>query len=239
MNLIVPQRRFDNSKPEMMDLPDADAEILRDDLKNLRTINRYFGGLTALQKAVIPIVMKTKPENTVTILDLATGSGDHPVALLGAAQRIGRRIHVTAVDSNTVMLEESRKFAAGLKDIKFERSDIMNMPYKNESFDIVTCSLALHHFSRADVVTLLREMNRISRIGFVVNDLSRSFLGAATTWIYTRLATRNPMTRYDSVISVLRAFTKDELIAMFVEAGIEDVKVYKMRFFRLVAVKEK
>ncbi len=222
-----------------MDRPEADPKILEDDLRNLRIINRYFGGLRALRNAVLPMAKGVTPGETITILDLATGSSDQPVALVRAFERIGRRVRVVAVDRNEAMLETARKISSGMKEIEFERRDIMNLPYQEGSFDIVTCSLAIHHFSHENGVKLLREMNRISRLGFVVNDLSRSYIGAATAWLYTRLTTRNPMTRYDSVISVLRAFTKDELTAMAVEAGIGRVKVYTAPLFRLLAVLEK
>lgn len=222
-----------------MDRPAADPKILEDDLRNLRTINRYFGGLRALRNAVLPMEKRAKPGEVITILDLATGSSDQPVSLVKAFKRIGRRIRVVAVDRNKVMLEIARKFASGMREIEFERRDLMKLPYQDESFDIVICSLAIHHFSREDGMKILREMNRISRLGFVVNDLSRSYIGAATAWLYTRLTTRNPMTRYDSVISVLRAFTKEELTAMAVEAGVGRVKVYTAPFFRLLAVLEK
>ena len=222
-----------------MDRPETDPKILEDDLRNLRIINRYFGGLIALRNAVLPMAKGVKSGETITILDLATGSSDQPVALVRAFGRIGRRVRVVAVDRNEVMLETARKFASGMKEIEFERRDLLNLPYQDASFDIVTCSLAIHHFSHEDGVKLLREMNRISRLGFVVNDLSRSYIGAAAAWLYTRLTTRNPMTRYDSVISVLRAFTNDELTAMAVEAGVGRVKVYTAPLFRLLAVLEK
>jgi ubiquinone/menaquinone biosynthesis C-methylase UbiE len=223
----------------MMDRPGADPEVLEDDLRNLRIINRHFGGLRALRKAVLPMAERVNTDEKITILDLATGSGDQPVALVRAFRQIGGRLHITAVDRNEVMLATARKHAAGMKEITFERHDIMNLPYDNGSFDIVTCSLAIHHFSRENGVKLLREMNRISKIGFVVNDLSRGHIAALTAWIYTRLTTTNPMTRYDSVISVLRAFTKDELIAMVGEAGVGPTRIYTAPLFRLLAVREK
>ena len=222
-----------------MDRPEADPKMLEDDLRNLRIINRYFGGLRALQNAVLPMVRSVASEETISILDLATGSSDQPVALVEAFKSIGRRVRVVAVDRNEKMLEIARKIASGIEEIKFERGDLMNLPYQDESFDIVTCSLAIHHFSREDGVKLLREMNRISKLGFVVNDLSRSYIGAAAAWLYTRITTRNPMTRYDSVISVLRAFTKEELTSMAVEVGVVGIKVYTTPLFRLLAVLEK
>ena len=222
-----------------MDQPNADPEMLKDDLRNLRIINRYFGGLSALRRAVVPLVMKIKPGETASILDLATGSGDQPVSLAKSFRRFGKRVQITAVDRNEFVLQTAREFASGFDEIHFERGDVLDLHYEARSFDVVTCSLAIHHLSRADGVKLLREMNRISRIGFVVNDLSRSYIGAATAWVYTHLTTANPMTRYDSVASVQRAFTKKELTEMADEAGVQPVKIYTSPLFRLLAVKEK
>jgi len=236
---MVLKRQFSDTRLEMMDRPDADSEVLRDDLRNLRIINRYFGGLSALRKAVMPMITKGKTKETVTILDLATGSGDQPVSLAKAFRRQSQPAQITAIDRNEIMLNAAREYAADFPEIHFERGDILSVPYASASFDIVTCSLAIHHCSREDAVRLLGEMNRLSRRGFVVNDLSRSRTGAATAWIYTRLTTLNPMTRYDSVVSVLRAFTKKELTEMAAEAGVHPVKIFTAPLFRLVAVKEK
>ena len=222
-----------------MDQPDADSEMLVDDLRNLRIINRYFGGLSALRNALVPIAMKTKREEVVAILDLATGSGDQPVSLAKEFRQLGKRVQITAVDRNEIMLNAARRYASGYHEIQFERCDILDLPYASESFDIVSCSLAIHHLSRSNGVKLIREMNRIGRLGFVVNDLSRSYIGAATAWVYTRVTTTNPMTRYDSVASVQRAFTKDELEDMAEEAGVQPVRIFTAPLFRLVMVKEK
>jgi ubiquinone/menaquinone biosynthesis C-methylase UbiE len=233
------KRNFSETKPEMMDQPDADPEMLKDDLRNLRIINRYFGGLSALRKAVVPIAMKTKLAEVTTILDLATGSGDQPVSLVQAFRRLGKRVQITAVDRNEIMLNAARQYASDFPEIQFELGDILDLPYASESFDFVSCSLAIHHLSRSNGVKLLREMNRICRLGFVVNDLSRSYIGAATAWVYTHLTTTNPMTRYDSVASVLRAFTRGELTEMTDEAEVQPVRIFTTPLFRLVVVKEK
>ena len=233
------KRHFAEGILEMMDRPDAHSDILEDDLRNLRIINRYFGGLSSLRKAVVPLGLKKSTAGPIAILDLATGSGDHPLSLVSAFRREGRRAHVTAVDRNEKMLRAARAYVGDAPEIQFDRQDIMNLPYEDNAFDIVTCSLAIHHFSGPDGVRLLREMNRLSRIGFVVNDLSRSLLGVASAWAYSRVTTRNPMTRYDSVLSVLRAYQKKEMNAMAVEAGVHPVRIYHVPFFRLITVKEK
>ena len=224
---------------EMMDRPDANRTVLEDDLRNLRIINRYFGGLSALRKAALPLGLKKNPGDTITILDLATGSGDQPLSLVHAFRLAGRSAHVTAVDRNEIMLQSARSYVGNVDEIQFERRNILELPYEDRAYDIVTCSLAIHHFTKENGIRLLREMDRLSSIGFVVNDLSRSFVGAVSAWVYSRLTTRNPMTRYDSVLSVLRAYQKDELHAMAAEAGIQPVRIFYAPLFRLVMVKEK
>jgi ubiquinone/menaquinone biosynthesis C-methylase UbiE len=234
MSLFVPQRRFDPTRPEMMDRPDADASALRDDLKNLRTINRLFGGSSSLRRSLKPFLENHPPNIPFTLLDLATGSADLPVVAVRLARTFGREIHVTAVDRNPVMLDVAQELTAGYPEIVVERGEIRALRFSEKSFDVALCSLAIHHFSRNDAVALLRNMRRLSRVGFIVIDLNRSWLAAGTAWLYTHLTTRNPMTLNDSYVSVLRAFTHEELADMAREAGASRFTVVKHPFFRLI-----
>lgn len=234
MHLFIPKRRYDPSVLEMMDRPNADVSVLRDDLKNLRRINKYFGGLAAVQTALMPLLGQIDKEKAVEILDLATGSGDHPLAVVKLARRLGRRVRIVAVDRNPVMLQIARELTAGIPEISIEEGEILSPRYPDKSFDIVLCSLTLHHFSRDDAIAILRNMARLCRVGFIVNDLRRSWPGAWTAWLYTHLTTRNPMTRYDSYLSVLRAFTPEELADLAREAGIRTFTITQRPFFRLI-----
>jgi ubiquinone/menaquinone biosynthesis C-methylase UbiE len=238
MSLLVPTRRFDPAVPEMMDRRDADPAMLRDDLKNLRTINRLFGGLRAVRRGVLPLLGKIENGREARILDLATGSADHPLELVKLARQYKRRIHVTAVDRNPLMVQISRERTARHLNIAVEEKDLLRLDYKAGSFDIVICSLAIHHFSRDDAVRILRSMSNLSRIGFIVNDLNRSWVAAWTANLYTHLTTGNPMTLYDSYVSVLRAFTPHELRQLALEAGIRKFKVETQPFFRLLLIGE-
>lgn len=238
VSLYVPARQFNPNILEMMDRPDADPTILRDDLENLRTINRFFGGLSAVGKNIIPLIEKVEPEKEIRVLDLATGSADHPLSLVDLAKRLRRSVHITAVDRNPVMLQIARERTEDIASIIVEEQDLLNPTYEDKSFDIVLCSLALHHFSHTDAVTILREMNRLSRVGFIVNDLNRTWLGAWTAWLYTHLTTRNPMTNFDSHLSVLRAFTPDEMKEMAEEAAIRTFTIKTQPMFRLVLIGE-
>lgn len=239
MKLPIPPRQFDEHNPEMVDLPNADPALLRDELRSIRIINRRHGGLTALHNALMPMVMTTDPARTLEILDLATGSGDQPIALVRLLRQRGRRAVITAIDKNERVIAVARELAASVPDIRFERGNILELTYPDGSFDFVVCSLALHHFSRKDAARILQQMDRLCRIGFVVNDLSRSYVAAAGAWLYTRLTTRNIMTRNDAVASVLASFTKSEFTSLAQEAGIGQLRTYTTPMFRIVAVKQR
>lgn len=235
---LTPDRYFDPGKPEMIDRNDNEPAILRDDLANLRTINRYFGGLSAVTSQIGRFFDKAQPGHVMRILDLATGSGDHPVALSQWAAKAGKQIHITAVDKNPAILTAATEYAVGFGNIDFAQMDILNLDYPENHFDVVLCSLALHHLAEADAVSVLRTMSCLSRIGFVVNDLNRTWYGALATLVYSYVSTSNPMTRHDSYLSVLRGFTPLELQRMAKLAGLTHFRILNRPMFRLILIGE-
>ncbi len=236
LSFLIPERRYDPRDPEMMDRADVDTDLLDGDLGNLRVINKWLGGLRAVRRGVVPLLGRMAPGATIDILDLATGSGDYPVELAKGMRRSGRSVRITAVDKNPFMIGTARKMTVDFPEITVDEMDILSLPFPDGSFDIVICSSAIHHFSRGDAVHLMADMNRIARVGFVVNDLERSRVGAYAAWLYGHLSTTNPVTRYDSYLSILRAFTMNELAAMTREAGIRLFAIRRQAFLRLVLV---
>jgi len=232
---MVPARRYDACVPEMIDDPDADATMLRDELKSIRTINRFFGGYPALRRGVMKLLAGTESK-TIRVLDLGTGSADLPVYLVHLFRRLHRSIDITAVDNHLRVVEVAKERTRQYNEISIETANLLNLNYAPGAFDIVICSLTLHHFSHEDAVKILRSMHTLSRVGILLIDLDRSWVAAWTTKIYTHLTTRNPMTRTDSYLSVLRGFTPGELKDMALTSGLRDVEIYRRPFFRLLLI---
>jgi ubiquinone/menaquinone biosynthesis C-methylase UbiE len=222
----------------MMDQPLNDPRLLQDDLNHLRVINKYFGGWSAVYHSISPLIQKVNHPGEIQILDLGTGSADHPIELVKKAERWKRNIHITAIDKNKQILQFAHEQTKDHLTITLRQEDILSLPFSDKSFDIVLCSLAIHHFSREDVKAILQTMNRISRVGFIVNDLYRSWPGAWAAWIYTHLTSRNPITRNDAYVSVLRAFTPEEIRGMATEIGLRQFKISTHPMFRLILVGE-
>lgn len=223
--------------PEMMDQPGQDPRELAANLRDIRRVNRFFGGTSTILK-YLPILVQHVPRSRpVTMLDLATGSADIPVAIAKWAAMQGRDVEIIASDVSPGMLAEAALQVGRDPRVQFRQFDALAIPLPDRSVDIVLCSLALHHFNAGDARTLLREMDRVARVGFIVNDLGRSRAGYIGAIVMARLTTRNRLTRHDAPLSIRRAFTVEELRSMARELGITGVSVFPTPWFRMVALK--
>lgn len=224
---------------ELLDvLLDVAPITLAQNLRDIRRINRYFGGTSVVLAQLSALLHEYPRGSTVSVLDVATGSGDIPLALVHWGDRHGYDVRVVATDFADDVLIVARHETANEARIVVEACDARALPYHNGAFDIVTCSLALHHFARADAVQALAEMRRVARRGVIVNDLARSWSGYVGAWLLGTLITRNRLTRHDAPLSVLRAWTPEELRIMAVDAGMTGVTVSSHPFCRQALVSD-
>jgi len=105
------------------------------------------------------LVSVVEPQPTDEIIDIATGAGN--VALAFAPQ-VAR---VVAFDLTPSMLEQTLETAKkrGLKNVEAVQGLAEDLPFEDNSFDIVTVRLAPHHY--ADIQLAIDEMARVVRIG--------------------------------------------------------------------------
>lgn len=105
------------------------------------------------------IVELTAPQKTWTALDVATGAG-HAAAIFAPHVK-----SIVASDITAEMLREAAKLAAarGLANISTATAAADALPFPNESFDLVCCRLAAHHFPNLDA--FVREVRRVLKAG--------------------------------------------------------------------------
>ena len=221
---------------ELLDRPGHDPAELAANLQDIRTVNRLAGGVATILRHLPGLLSQLPRDRPVEILDLATGGGDIPLNLAAWAARQGRPLHLMVTDRSPEILAEARRTLAGVPGVTFSVCDARAVPMPDRSFDVVLCSLSLHHFAPGEAVQVLREMDRLSRSGFILNDIRRCLAGYVAAWGASRVATRNRLTRHDMPLSVLRAYTPDELRALLRQAGIRDASVTTHPLFRMAAV---
>jgi len=233
MRFAISERREES---ELLDRPAHDLRELAANLHDLERINRLLGGTAVILTHLTRLLDGQRPDQPLTVLDVATGAGDIPVAIRRWAEQHHLRLSVIATDLQPQVLDYARHH--GASDMPLVRHDALLPPFPTDSVDVVTCSLTLHHFAPERAVTLLRELARIARRGVVVNDLRRCWPGYWGARLLA-LALAGPghrMTRHDAPLSVLRAYTPDEALALARQAGWHSAHVYRHWPFRLALV---
>lgn len=170
-----------------------------------------------------------------TILDVGCGAADIPLALVRDAREYGRNLKVTCVDSSSQVLAIARRHSAD-PALSFAQADATALPYENRSFDVAMCNLTLHHCDPPVATALLTEMRRVARHGCIVTDLRRSRIVWFGAKILAAIATHNRLSRHDAPLSVLRAYTPGEAMALARVAGWRAPKFGRAPIGRMVLV---
>ncbi len=101
------------------------------------------------------------------VLDIATGGGHTALAFAGFTPT------VVATDLTPAMLGAARKFIVGqgIAGVHFLAADVDALPFRDESFGVVTCRIAAHHFP--ELLPAVRQVARVLRRGgsFLVQDI--------------------------------------------------------------------
>jgi ubiquinone/menaquinone biosynthesis C-methylase UbiE len=208
----------------------AEATEIMDDLSRpdhefnqayceLEIINRRLGGVRAIERFL-------PREPNLLMLDVAAGACNVSEALL---RRNPARIVV--LDINPKGLKYARKSWPVV-------GDALDLPFLDNTFDVVMGSLFFHHLSDDNCVRVLANMWRISKRLVVVNDLHRHPLAY---WSFRALAaafSKSAMVQHDGPVSILRAFRPRELLRVAERAGVP-AQVHRSFPFRLVLVARK
>jgi ubiquinone/menaquinone biosynthesis C-methylase UbiE len=173
------------------------------------------------------LVALVAPRPEWRVLDVATGAGHTAMAFAPLVA------HVVAGDITDQMLEQTAKLATekGLTNLETARADASALPFDRESFDLVTCRLAAHHFP--DPARFVAEAWRVLRPGgiFALVDnigpdadilpgMTEAQVRAAATAYNAYEALRDP--------SHARCLGLGEWLALMHDAGFADARAERM-----------
>jgi ubiquinone/menaquinone biosynthesis C-methylase UbiE len=199
-----------SNEAELMDGSDYSTDELVENLADLRRVNRYLGGQSALTRRLFPMI-ESLDSREVRLLDIGTGSADIPQMIVRWARARGIDLDFVVLDLNEIAAREARMLTSGYPEIDVVRADASNLPFADGSFDFVIASLFLHHFENRDAAQLLRGFARVARVAFLVNDLRRHPVAYYSIKLLTRIFTRNRLVRNDAAVSVLRGFSQCDI----------------------------
>ena len=197
----------------------------------LQRVNRWLGDANVLHNTLLRDV-QSRNLRTFSVLDVGAGSGELLRVAAGWAEKTRRVVHGVGLEMNErsaqAIIEESQS------TINAVQGDALRLPFADQQFDYVICSLFTHHFMDEQVIEIFREMSRVARYRIFVIDLHRHpvayflYTTIGKVFLHTRLL------RHDGALSILRSFKSDELYDLGARTGLRNVSVTRHFPFRLV-----
>jgi hypothetical protein len=204
-------RRVNN--PELLDSDDCPPEEVAKSLRDLSSINRRFGGVSTT-RALIERVVAATGRKEFSVLEVAAGFGEVP--RVAATELAGQGIHL---DVRFLDFKRSHLLPGDHSVV----ADALALPFPDNSFDLLTSSLFVHHLQPEEVGRFAREGLRVSRCALLINDLIRHPLHLALVYAAFPLM-HSYVSRCDGVVSVRRAYMPGEMRGMIASAFPDGAK---------------
>ena len=201
-------------------VPDAETS-----LRDLCRINRWFGGVATTRNLVERV-----SSSTGTKALLVAGSCMPDMAKSRESQRRSSRKRESRWIS-PISTASLRIYGKGI--VRWSPMRWL-FPFRDESFDLVSCSLFAHHLDPENLARFVDEASRVSRCAVLINDLIRHPLHLALVFAGFPLM-RSHVSRLDGVASVRRAYIPEEVRQILANGTrpAENVQISTHYLFRM------
>lgn len=232
--------RFDKRSEELeiIDEGGLDFGQYRKAFEDIKRVNRYLGGKSALTRHLFPM-MRQVAQRRITILDVGTGTADIPLAIARWAEANRADVRIVALDNEPFALKLASMEVARYPQISLLRGDALALPFQDGAFDFVVSSLFLHHLPADIAARALKDFDRVARAGFIVNDLHRHPIAYYFIKWSGRLFSKSEYFRNDAPLSVLRGFQREDLEELKARLGGQGISIHRHFPYRIVLVKRK
>lgn len=227
--------------PELLDTDAGTPREVEDSLADLRMINRYFGGLKTMVELVREIATQRQIMQ-ISLLDVGGATGDLAAMTSQSLSQDGIELQPVVLDRMPRhMTSSATKFPAAVNGhYRAIAGDALALPFEDNSFDIVGCSLFVHHLEPPQIIQFVSQALRVARHAVLINDLIRHPLHVLLVYMGFPLY-RSRITRHDSVASVRRAYTVSEIERLLQQTDSVCIKTRRFFPFRMgvIAWKQK
>jgi SAM-dependent methyltransferase len=207
---------------ELLDSDAGTRTEIEDSLYDLRRINERFGGIPTTQW-MIERVAREKDRTSLSLLDVASGTGFATEIVRERLQTHGIQLLVTLMDRASSHLVNGNRAVA---------ADALQLPFRDCSFDLVSCNLFLHHLNPQQVQQFAGEALRVCREAFLINDVMRSWIHLALVYAALPLF-RSRLTRHDAPASVRQAYTPAEICELLANTAASRMELSRHYLFRM------
>ena len=150
-------------------------------------------------------------QNEYTLLDVGCGDG----TMLREIARYFRQKEIdlvlTGVDVSEQALTLARRQSAAFRNIEFIQEDLNGLPRDSTQYDVVICSLTLHHFDNEQIPLILNKLSSKARSAIVINDLQRSKLAYYLFKGFSAIFMKTDIAKNDGLVSIKSGFSRNDL----------------------------
>jgi len=208
--------------PELLDTDSGSPAEIAAALSDLNRINRWFGGIST-SISMIRRVTQELGVSSLSLLDVAAGSGYVSEKARRKLVRDGIELEVTLLDRAPSHLVNGNRAVAG---------DVLALPFRDASFDLVGSVIFLHQLSPDQVIQSVNEALRVCRTAVIINDLVRHPIHLALVYAGLPLF-RSCMTHHDAPASVRQAYTEAEMRELLKHTRAARVEIHRHYLFRM------
>ncbi|WP_428232526.1 methyltransferase domain-containing protein [Flavobacterium sp.] len=202
---------YRTQETEIMDDFSLEGNELREALDKIAHINQLLGGNKLTLHGIKTLLQKSDTTITITIADIGCGNGDMLRMLAQYGLKNNLNFKLIGIDANTFTINYAKTLSNGFPNIEYLCIDIFSEEFNSVTYDIVLCTLTLHHFTNEQILNIMTTFNNNAGIGIIINDLHRSTLAYRLFEMVCAVFNLNKMSREDGLVSILRGFKKNEL----------------------------
>ncbi|WP_294961639.1 methyltransferase domain-containing protein [uncultured Flavobacterium sp.] len=203
--------KYRTEEIEIMDDFSLEGEELIGALDQIAAINQLLGGNKLTLHGIKKLLRKTDISKTIIIADIGCGNGDMLRMLAKYGKKRNLNFKLVGIDANAFTIAYAKMLSKDFSNIEYLCMDIFSEEFSQLRYDIVLCTLTLHHFSTNQIEEIMDVLNKNASLGIVVNDLHRSKLAYHLFQLIGHVFNLNDMSRNDGLISILKGFKKNEL----------------------------
>ncbi len=213
---------------ELIDELTLGGDVMAQTMRELKFINKWLGGNAVTTRGLDQLYKKFISRNHTKILriaDIGCGGGDMLILIAKWARKRKINVQLTGIDANDYTIDYAKKNTSQYPEISYQTLDVFSPQFRKLSFDIVTCTLFCHHFKDEQLIRLFSQLHKQTKIGVVINDLHRHWLAYHSIKYLTQWFSRSYLVKNDAKLSVLRAFSKEDILKIFSHTDYNSIQI--------------
>ncbi len=220
------------TQAEQLDDLNLSGMTLERTLRELATINRWFGNYRCIRNGIRKFLHQ-HPDHSLTIVDLGCGGGDTLIMLAKWLGRQNIQAQLIGIDGNRHSLAYANRHSTGFDNLTWQQADILNDEFLVPPCDLVISTHFLYHIEDEVLIKFLNRQQANIRRGWVVSELIRAPFAILGFQILSRIIGFSRMTREDGVLAVQRARTQKEWQSLLSTSDHGEFQVTRTWIFRL------